>query len=338
MSALKHIRKIKIKNRYVSFIIVMLIIVLITACNGIGFNEKKEDINNKEASNAENEIKKNKEDSTNVSNNSVIDNSLDEKIAFNPHSVKSTKPSNYIAYTNISINGKNISQKEYSSSQKKISENEKINFDLPDKYCNLEGVFCFRGNNFRDNPVYGLQTLSKDKFKIQWTDSTGSLSYDGRSWTGSGWTGQPLMMKWPRNVKAHMNMYAWAKNDDELVEVIYACLDGKIYFLDLKTGKNTRPPLNIGYTFKGSGSLDPRGYPILYLGAGVDGNKGGARAFIINLLNGKVMYEFGNRDSFSLRGKLSYFDSSPLIDAKNGKLIYFVIYCLIVGLLVIIFL
>lgn len=44
------------------------------------------------------------------------------------------------------------------------------------------------------------------------------------------------MTKWPREVKAHMNMYDWAKEDDELVEVIYACMDGYVYFLDLETG------------------------------------------------------------------------------------------------------
>ncbi|MEI3413380.1 MAG: hypothetical protein V8Q57_09485 [Blautia sp.] len=57
-----------------------------------------------------------------------------------------------------------------------------------------------------------------------------------------------------------------AKEDDDLVEVIYACMDGYVYFLDLKTGKPTRDTLNLGFTFKGAGALDPRGYPILYVG------------------------------------------------------------------------
>ena len=61
-------------------------------------------------------------------------------------------------------------------------------------------------------------------------------------------------------------MYDWAKNDEDLVEVIYACMDGWIYFLDLKTGEKTRDSLFLGYTFKGAGALDPRGYPIMYLG------------------------------------------------------------------------
>ena len=38
-------------------------------------------------------------------------------------------------------------------------------------------------------------------------------------------------------------MYDWAKEKDDLVEVIYACMDGYVYFLDLETGEATRDPL-----------------------------------------------------------------------------------------------
>ena len=117
-------------------------------------------------------------------------------------------------------------------------------------------------------------------------------------------------------------MYDWAKEDDDLVEVIYACMDGYVYFMDLSSGKETRDALYLGYTFKGSGALDPRGYPILYVGAGYDSNNGTARVFIVNLLDGSVMYTFGDNDPFSLRGSLSYFDSSALVDAETDTLIY----------------
>ena len=54
----------------------------------------------------------------------------------------------------------------------------------------------------------------------------------------------------------------WAKEDDSLVEVIGACLDGHIYFSGYeKTGKQTRDTLDIGYTFKGAEVRDSRGYP-----------------------------------------------------------------------------
>jgi outer membrane protein assembly factor BamB len=130
------------------------------------------------------------------------------------------------------------------------------------------------------------------------------------------------MEKWPAEVKAHMNLYDWAKEKEDLVEVIYACMDGYVYFLDLETGEATRDALYLGYTFKGSGALDPRGYPILYVGAGYNSDLGTAHVFVVNLLDGSVMYEFGANDSFSLRGSLSFFDSSALVDAETDTLIY----------------
>ena len=39
-------------------------------------------------------------------------------------------------------------------------------------------------------------------------------------------------------------MYDWAKEKDDLVEVIYACMDGYVYFLDLKPRRGyQRSPL-----------------------------------------------------------------------------------------------
>lgn len=76
-----------------------------------------------------------------------------------------------------------------------------------------------------------------------------------------------------------MNMYDWVKEEENLVEVIYACMDGNVYFLDLKTGKATRDVLQLGFTFKGAGALDPRWYPILYVGAGYDSYNRTAHVF-----------------------------------------------------------
>ena len=119
-----------------------------------------------------------------------------------------------------------------------------------------------------------------------------------------------------------MNMSDEFKDRDELTEVIYAGMDGYVRFYDLDTGDPTRDPLDLGWTFKGSGALDPRGYPILYLGAGYDSYRGIAHVFVINLLDGSVMYEFGQNDPFGMRGILSYFDSSALVDASSDTLIY----------------
>ena len=211
-----------------------------------------------------------------------------KEVAFESHCVDSTKPENLISYTNIEV----------------------------------DGIVTFRGNSFRDNPTYGYANMTNYKLNGKWSADTGSLASGDTVWTGSGWTGQPLMMKWPKEVKAHMNMTEKAKADDDLVEVIYACMDGNVYFLDLKTGEKTRDPLYLGYTFKGAGALDPRGYPIMYVGAGYNSNEGTARVFVVNLIDCSVMYTFGDNDEFSLRGSLSFFDGSALVDEETDTLIY----------------
>lgn len=238
------------------------------------------------------------------------------KAVFEPRAVESTEPSRLIASTGIELNGKRLKD------DADFAPWYDFDFGKGDTYHDLPGVVTFRGNNWRDDPTYGLAEIRNNEIATAWKKGTGTLTHNGKLWTGSGWTGQPLLMKWPRDVKQHMKMYDSAKEKDDLVEVIYACMDGKVYFLDLVTGEATRDPLDLGFTFKGAGALDPRGYPILYVGAGYDSGKGRARVFIVNLLDLSVMHTFGNQDPFSLRGNLSYFDSSPLVDADSDTLIY----------------
>lgn len=235
---------------------------------------------------------------------------------FSPYFTNNTHPSNLIEFTEIEINNTILEDKAA------YAPSSEICFGTGEDYTDAEGIVTFRGDNFRSSPAYGFAEMSANTMTGIWTQSTGGLSYGSATWTGSGWTGQPLMMKWPRTAKEHMNLYEQAKENDDLVEVIYACMDGYIYFLDLRTGEKTRDPLWLGYTFKGSGALDPRGYPILYVGAGYDSNEGTARVFVINLLDCSVMLTFGDNDPFSLRGSLSYFDSSALVDAETDTLIY----------------
>ena len=228
----------------------------------------------------------------------------------------STKPENLISYTNIEVDGnvlENIGD---------YKADGDISFNIGQDYTDVDGIVTFRGNSFRDAPSHGYADMTDFRLDKLWSADTGSLSSGSAVWTGSGWTGQPLMMKWPKEVKAHMNMTEKANADDELVEVIYACMDGYVYFLDLRTGEKTRDPLYLGYTFKGAGALDPRGYPIMYVGAGYNSNEGTAKVFVVNLLDCSVMYTFGDNDEFSLRGSLSFFDGSALVDAETDTQIY----------------
>ena len=246
----------------------------------------------------------------------IVEMKESKEIPFEPHCVDSTRPENLISYTNIEVDGNIL---ENVADYKADAD---ISFNIGEDYTDADGIVTFRGNSFRDNPTHGYANMTSFKLNKLWSADTGSLSSGSAVWTGSGWTGQPLMRKWPKEVKAHMNMTEKAKADDELVEVIYACMDGYVYFLDLKTGEKTRDPLYLGYTFKGAGALDPRGYPIMYVGAGYNSNEGTARVFVVNLLDCSVMYTFGDNDEFSLRGSLSFFDGSALVDAETDTLIY----------------
>lgn len=234
---------------------------------------------------------------------------------FSPYAVDSTQPSNYIVSTAIEVNGEIVP--EYLA-----NASDTIDFSLGQNYTKLQGVTTFRGNNFRDTPTYGTADLTTYEMEKLWSVSIGSLTApNGTTWTGSGWTGQPIIVKWPSETRQIMNMYDWAKAKEDLVEVIYATMDGNVYFMELESGQKTRDTLTLGYTFKGAGSLDPRGYPLLYLGAGYDSSRGKARAMIVSLIDGSVLYEYGNNDSFAMRG-LSFFDSAALVDADTDQLIH----------------
>lgn len=234
---------------------------------------------------------------------------------FEPHAVEGTEPENLIKSTAIMVDGEVV--EEY--------ENQyDILFDLPERYAQIDGVVTFRGDNFRSGAAYGTANVSSKSLSVVWKNSTGGLAdSDGFNWTGSGWTGQALVAKWPEATRKNMTaIYDWAREKKDLVEVIHATLDGYVHFYELSTGEKTRDALFLGFNFKGAGALDPRGYPILYVGAGVDSSaKGSARALVVNLLDNSIMFEFGKNDGFADRGWYM-FDSSPLVSADTDQLIY----------------
>ena len=201
---------------------------------------------------------------------------------------------------------------------------EPIFFSLPEDYFALPGVSTFRGNNYRNSATYGTAQVVQEKLDTHWYKNTSTLA--GSSWSGNGWTGQPLIVQWDEATKAHMNLYADKQAKSGLVEVIYASLDGRIYFLDLDDGKPTRDPINVGMCFKGAGTLDPRGYPLLYVGSGDETHQGKRpRMFIISLINGNILYEYGDNDKLSYRkdnDEWCAFDSAPLIHGETDTLIW----------------
>ena len=181
------------------------------------------------------------------------------------------------------------------------------------------GVITFRGNNYRDGGAFGSANIVEEKLEIIWDFDIGIIkTQSGGIWPGVGWTGQPSIVKWDDAVLDTMNVYSQFKHSN-LKEVIYATLDGNIYFCDLETGQWTREPINMGYPTKGSVSIDERGYPLLYTGQGIDENgteQLSPKYRIYNLTNQSLAYKIEGNDSFAFR-KWFAFDSSGLLDAKN---------------------
>ncbi|MBE6799157.1 MAG: pyrrolo-quinoline quinone [Ruminococcaceae bacterium] len=223
-------------------------------------------------------------------------------------SVDSTHPDKWVKRWQIIANGEMVDS---------FNRSESISFGSPEDYFKLEGIATFRGNNYRSDATYGVGNVQNKTLTKVWEKSVGYMN----GWGGSGWTGQPLLVRWDKETKSIMNMYDSAKQKDGLVEVIYATLDGNIYFYDLDTGARTRNPLDIGMNFKGAGAIDPRGYPILYVGSGIaiDGKQ--PRMYAISLIDGSILYERSGKDSYAQRAWYA-FDSSPLVDAETDTLIW----------------
>lgn len=231
-----------------------------------------------------------------------------------PHSTDKSNPANWNIKWEINANGSFVDT---------YQRNESITFGQGDSYFRLPGVAGFRGNNYRDSATYGTVNVVNKTLTEVWQREISALpKASSGAWTGAGWTGQPLVVQWDAETKAIMNLKPEAKAKENLVEVIYATLDGNIYFYDLETGEYTRDPLYIGMAFKGAGALDPRGYPIMYVGSGDRTREGKQpRMFIISLIDCSIMYEYGHEKEFNIRSWRA-FDASPLVDAETDTLIW----------------
>lgn len=192
-------------------------------------------------------------------------------------------------------------------------------------YQQVPGVLTFRGTNFRNAAAFGTLSTAPTKMTQVWTRGVGSLpsSSWSFSWTGTGWTGQPLLVQWDDDVRALMNIVPEKKSKKDLVEVIYATMDGYIYFYDLADGKNTRNPIKVGAPIKGTPAVDPRGWPVLYVGQGdTNKNANGIGFRVYNLIDQSLLHFQNGADPNSYRASWGACDSSPIFDGQTDTLIY----------------
>lgn len=117
----------------------------------------------------------------------------------------------------------------------------------------LAGLTMFRGNATRT--YYGRGPVPRTPL-VLWRYPRRpmcAISWVGRQaplWCGSGWTGQPAVVERGGGV-----------------EVIFGAYDRQIHFLDGDTGRERRPSFRTGDIIKGSVTVDPDGFPLLYSGS-----------------------------------------------------------------------
>lgn len=118
----------------------------------------------------------------------------------------------------------------------------------------VEGLLTFRGSPTRT--FYGRGPVPTEP-EIRWRfpDEGGlcrrsTVGNETKTWCGTGWTGQPALF--PRGDRL------WA---------VFGALDGAVHFLDASSGEPILPRFQTGDIIKGSVTIDPDGYPIVYSGS-----------------------------------------------------------------------
>jgi hypothetical protein len=119
----------------------------------------------------------------------------------------------------------------------------------------VSGLLTFRGNPTRTYYGTGPVPRTAPGTRWQFPKSGGlcSLSTDQkgtREWCGSGWTGQPAVFERAGRT--------W---------VVFGAYDRAIHFLDAQTGARILPDFPTGDIIKGSVTVDPDGYPLVYTGS-----------------------------------------------------------------------
>jgi outer membrane protein assembly factor BamB len=119
----------------------------------------------------------------------------------------------------------------------------------------VKGMTMFRGNPSRT--YYGTGPVPRTQPKTLWRYPEKPMCAEScvgkscKQWCGLGWTGQPAVYE----------------RADGVTEVIFGAYDRHVHFVDAATGKPTRPPFPTGDIIKGSVTVDPDGFPLLYFGS-----------------------------------------------------------------------
>ncbi|MBP5326289.1 MAG: dehydrogenase [Bacteroidales bacterium] len=200
-------------------------------------------------------------------------------------------------------------------------------------YDDAPGIFTFRGNVFRDAPFVGHVNGTPDTILLDWQFTTG---YDSRNtdygvWGGgTGWTGQPLYVRWPDSLMTRFRNESNALTRSfSQEEIIVGSLASRVYFINFATGDSSRRSLPTRNPIKGTVSLDPTLNGNLYVGQGIPA-KHPFGALTFNLFSHSET-NFFPHDKKAWR-KWGAYDSSPIRVAQflfrpgeNGTLYKFLV-------------
>lgn len=202
-----------------------------------------------------------------------------------------------------------------------------MNMPIADAYLTQPfGVVTYRGNAFRQNAAVGAVPENVSGMEVVWTVEAGSVKGASSTYYGIGWTGQPAIIKWSKQVREASNIVEEKRATSALKEVIVAGMDGYIYFLDLADGQPTREAINLGYPMRGTPSLHPLGYPIMTVGQygrKMASGTGPIGLRFYNLLTRKEVYRIDGLDGSNNRPyyTVGAFDTSALIDPNTDTLV-----------------
>ncbi len=127
-------------------------------------------------------------------------------------------------------------------------------FLKPYPNASVEGLLTFRGNPSRS--YYGAGPVPRTAPKVLHRFPDEPMCRESRNlgetkvWCGMGWTGQPTIVE--------REDRTWA---------IFGGYDGHIHFMDADTGERILPDVETGDIIKGTPTIDPDGYPLVYSGS-----------------------------------------------------------------------
>lgn len=201
--------------------------------------------------------------------------------------------------------------------------------DYDDPYDSDSQVLTFRKNLMRNADFGGRVAGTPQEIAVAWCFSTPDEEEEtefGKWGGGTGWTGQPLYVRWSADdIDSLRRGGAPLTADFGPEEIMVGSLCGQAFFLNYHTGRPSRSPLDLHNVVKGTMSKDPDMLN-LYVGQGVSkGEPLGCQAF--DLLTHERNFFFADKKSWR---RWQAFDSSPVVvggwlfwPGENGSLYKF---------------